>query len=365
MADGQFDYATRIARLRERMVEGSVDAVMLSVGSDLPYFTGYEAMPLERLTMLVVPASGEPALFVPQLEAPRVEPGPFEIEPWAETDDPVRLVARFAGKADHVAIGDHTWSTFLIGLQREMPGATWSTASALTKQLRMRKEPGEIALLREAAEAADRVLARVPLEIRFSGRSEREVARDFEEMTVAEGHDASWSAIIASGPNGASPHHEPTNRIIEEGDLIVCDFGGRVGGYFSDVTRTVVVGEASNRQREVHDLVLAANEAARAVVTPGLPCEDVDRAARRVIEDGGFGEYFIHRTGHGIGLEGHEHPYMVEGNDLALEPGMTFSVEPGIYIPGEFGVRIEDIVACGENGVDDLNQADRALVDVS
>jgi Xaa-Pro aminopeptidase len=264
-----------------------------------------------------------------------------------------------------VAIGDHTWSTFLLGLQTAMPGAVWSLASRLTKPLRMRKEPAEIGLLRRAAEGVDRVLARVPLELRFSGRTEREVARDFQEMTLAEGHDLAWSAIIASGPNGASPHHEPGDRVIEEGDLIVCDFGGRVGGYYSDVTRTLVVGDPGPGRLEAHALVLAANEAARAAVAPGVPCQEIDRAARRVIEAGGHGEHFIHRTGHGIGLEGHEHPYLVEGNDLELEEGMTFSVEPGIYVPGEFGVRIEDIVACGESGVDDLNLADRALVDVS
>ena len=365
MAQSPFDYAARIGRLREQMAERSVDVVMLSVGSDLPYFTGYEAMALERLTMLVVPAAGDARLFVPELEAPRVEPGPFELTPWAETEDPVRLVAKSAAGARNAAIGDHTWSTFLLGLQDEMPGTTWSIASSLTKTLRMRKERAEIEYLRAAAEAVDRVLARIPLEIRFSGRSEREVARDFEEMTVAQGHDVAWSAIIASGPNGASPHHEPGHRIIEEGDFVVCDFGGRVEGYFSDVTRTMMVGEPTPRQVEVHGLVLAANEAGRATVAPGVPCQEIDRAARRVIVDGGYGSYFIHRTGHGIGLEGHEHPYMVEGNEQPLEEGMTFSVEPGIYLPGELGVRIEDIVACGESGVDDLNQASRELVEVS
>ncbi len=338
---------------------------MLSVGSDLPYFTGYEAMPLERLTMLVVPSAGDATMFVPNLEAPRVEPGPFEIVPWAETEDPVALVAKAAVGARHAAMGDHTWSTFLLGLQREMPDTRWSLASGLTRHLRMRKEPAEIELLRSAAEAADRVLARVPTEVRFSGRTEREVARDFQEMSVAEGHDVAWAAIIASGPNGASPHHEPADRVIEEGDLVVCDFGGRVGGYFSDVTRTFVVGEATARHTEVHELVVAANEAGRAAVAPGVSCEEVDRAARRMIVDGGYGDYFIHRTGHGIGLEGHEHPYMIEGNDLPLETGMTFSVEPGIYFPGELGVRIEDIVACGESGVDDLNLAERRLTHVS
>jgi Xaa-Pro aminopeptidase len=315
--------------------------------------------------MLVIPADGDCRLFVPELEAARVGPGPFDLVAWGETDDPIRLVAQFAGGSRHVAIGDHTWSTFLLGLQTELPETIWSVASTLTKPLRMLKEQAEIDLLRRAAESADRVLARVPLEIRFSGREERDVARDFQEMTIAEGHDLAWSAIVASGPNGASPHHEPGDRVIEEGDLVVCDFGGRIGGYYSDVSRTMVVGAPTPRQTEVHGLVKAANEAARGAVAPGVPSEEIDRAARRVIEDGGYGGHFIHRTGHGIGLEVHEHPYMVEGNELPLATGMTFSVEPGIYLPGEFGVRIEDIVVCGDSGGEDLNQANRELIDVS
>ena len=361
----RFDYGARIERLREQMTRRYVDVVMLSVGSDLPYFSGYEATPLERLTMLVIPTDGDSILFVPELEAARVEQGAFDLVAWGETDDPIRLVAQFAGGSRHVAIGDHTWSTFLLGLQAELPETIWSVASTLTKPLRMRKEPAEIDLLRRAAESADRVLARVPLEIRFSGRKERDVARDFQEMTIAEGHDLAWSAIVASGPNGASPHHEPGDRVIAEGDLVVCDFGGRIGGYYSDVSRTMVVGTPTPRQTEVHGLVKMANEVARGAVAPGVPSEEIDRAARRVIEDGGYGGHFIHRTGHGIGLEVHEHPYMVEGNELPLAPGMTFSVEPGIYLPGEFGVRIEDIVVCGDSGGEDLNQANRDLIDVS
>jgi Xaa-Pro aminopeptidase len=365
MTETRFDYAARVGRLQAQMNQSSVDVVLLSAGSDLPYFTGYEAVPLERLTMMVVPAAGDSTLFVPELEAARVEPGPFDLVPWAETDDPIRLVASVAGPARQAAIGDHTWSGFLVGLQAEMPNATWSVASALTGRLRMRKEPAEIESLRSAASAVDRVLARIPVEIRFSGRTEREVAHDVAEMTLAEGHDVAWAPIIASGPNGASPHHEPADRVIENGDLVVCDFGGRIGGYYSDVTRTLVVGEPSPFQTEVHALVVAANEAARATVAPGVTCQDVDLAARQVIVDAGYGDRFIHRTGHGIGLEVHEHPYIVEGNDLELEEGMTFSIEPGIYLPGEFGVRIEDIVACGEAGVDDLNRTERKLVNVS
>ncbi len=344
------------------MRTGGIDAVLLSVGSDLPYFTGYEAMVNERLTMLVVPGEGEATMLIPRLEAPRVPAGSFQLVPWDETEDPIALAARMIPGARRVGIGDHTWSFFLLGLQRQLETVTWAPASALTRQLRMRKDAAEIAALRAAAHGVDRVMGRIPSEVRFAGRTEIEVSRDLARMTIEEGHEVSSFAIVAAGPNGASPHHEPGDRVIESGDLVVCDFGGRVDGYYSDSTRTFSVGDPSDRQREVHELVAAATQAARHAVAPGLECQEVDRAARAVIDGAGYGDYFIHRTGHGIGLETHEHPYMVEGNDLALEPGMAFSIEPGIYLPGEFGVRIEDIAVCGDSGADVLNESQRGLV---
>jgi Xaa-Pro aminopeptidase len=359
-----FDYASRVRRLQELMGERGVDAVLLTAGADMPYFSGYTAMPLERITAFVVGRDGDPTLFVPALEAPRVETGDFEVVPWGETDDPMGLVAKRLGSAPSIAVGDTMWSAFLLEFQDILDGVEWSIASELTRELRMRKEHGEIDRLRRAAQATDRVLARIPAEVDFAGRAESDVAADFARMVVEEGHDRSWFTIIASGPDSASPHHETGGRILERGDMVVCDFGGTIDGYCSDVTRTFVVGPPTPKQQEVHDLVVAANVAGRAAIAPGVSCQEVDAAARRVIEDGGYGRYFIHRTGHGIGLEGHEHPYMVEGNQLPLEAGMTFSVEPGVYIPDEFGVRVEDIVACGESGVDDLNRADRGLIEV-
>jgi Xaa-Pro aminopeptidase len=195
-----------------------------------------------------------------------------------------------------------------------------------------------------------------------SGRcTERDLAAEVQRLTIAEGHDVASFAIVASGPNAASPHHEPTHRVIEEGDTVVIDFGGRWRGYCSDTTRTFVVGEPSAEVGAAHAVLATAQAAARAAVHPGVTCEDVDRAARDVIDDAGYGEYFIHRTGHGIGLEVHEHPYIVSGNTEPLEQGMTFSIEPGIYLPGRFGMRIEDIVACAEDGVDELNRSPRTL----
>jgi D-alanyl-D-alanine dipeptidase len=229
----------------------------------------------------------------------------------------------------------------------------------------MIKDTAEIDLLRQAAHGVDRVMARIPGEVAFAGRTEAEVSRHLSDLTVEEGHDVAAFAIVASGPNGASPHHHAGDRVVAHGDLVVCDFGGRRGGYFSDSTRTVVVGDPNPEHLEVHGAVAAANESGRNAIQPGLPCQEVDRAARRVIEEAGFAEFFVHRTGHGIGLEVHEHPYMVEGNEETLEPGMTFSVEPGIYLPDRFGVRIEDIVVCTQDGVESLNQSSRDLITAS
>lgn len=356
-----FDYQRRINACRILMGEGVVDFLLLSVGADLRYFIGYEAMPLERLTMLVMGRAGEPVLVVPELEAPRVAPGPFAMHPWRETEDPLDIVADLAGDAALAMLGDQTWSVFLLGLQERMPGTTFQSATPLTRQLRARKDKVEIERLRVAGAGLDRVVARLGT-TRFSGRTEREMAREVTVMTQEEDHDQALFWIIASGPNSASPHHEPGDRVIQRGDVVVVDFGGRNGGYCSDSTRTFSVGEPSALQREVHELVHRAQLTATDSVRPGIRAVEVDRAARRVIVDAGYGEYFIHRTGHGIGLEGHEHPYLVEGNNDLIEPGMCFSIEPGIYLPGRFGVRIEDIVTVTDTGVEVLNNSDRSLM---
>lgn len=346
------------------MDDADVDVMLLSVGADLPYFSGYEAMPSERLTVLVVPSSGVPTLFLPELEAPRVVPGRFEIRPWSELEDPVVLAAGSVAKPSRVAVGDHMWSVFLTRFQREWSGTDWLAASRLTARLRMIKDQGEIDLLRAAAHAVDRVMNRVVREVRFAGRTEVEVARQLMEMTVGEGHDAAEFAIVGSGPNGASPHHHPGSRTIGEGDMVVCDFGGRLGGYYSDSTRTFVVGEPSELERDVHALVVAANAVGHETAAPGVVCAEVDQAVRSVIDEAGHGDRFVHRTGHGIGLEVHEHPYIVEGNETPLEAGMAFSIEPGVYLEGSFGVRVEDIVVCTDTGVESLNTAPRSMVAV-
>jgi Xaa-Pro aminopeptidase len=358
-----FDFASRIRLAQALMVEQQAEVMLLSIGADLPYLTGYQAMPLERLTMLVVGVDSEPVLVVPQLEAPRVEPGPFALRPWGETEDPLAMVAEMCRGAGDVAIGDQTWSVFLLGLQAQLPTAAFRSATPITRTLRAKKDSREIEFLRRAATGADRVSAHLA-GLKFSGHTEQEISRLVTRMTLEEDHDQALFWIVASGPNSASPHHEPTDRVIEPGDLVVVDFGGKHRGYCSDTTRTFSVGEPDAQQVEVHAAVRAAQEAATAAVAPGVSAEEIDQIARRTITDAGYGEYFIHRTGHGIGLEGHEHPYLVEGNSEKLEPGMCFSIEPGIYLPDRFGVRIEDIVTVTDVGVESLNQANRALVQV-
>lgn len=359
-----FDYPARISHLRQALVEESIEVAVVGVGPDLRYLIGYEGNPSERLTLLVVGPEIDPVLFVPTLEAPLVDPGEFEIRSWSDTEEPVALAASLASSPSRVAVGDHLWSVFLTGLLKEWPGADWLPASLVTSRLRVSKDPTEIDLLRRAAIAVDRVMERIATDVRFSGRSEREVARDLADLTVSEGHDTAEFTIVASGPNSASPHHHPGKRRMEVGDLVVCDFGGRMEGYFSDSTRTFVVGEPTDEQLEVHSVVLEANRAGHTAVSPGRPSEEVDRQVRSVVAQAGYGEQFIHRTGHGIGLEVHEHPYIVEGYKEPLDPGMCFSIEPGIYLPDRFGIRIEDIVVCVAGGAESLNDSDRSLVSV-
>lgn len=355
----------RVERLQAVMAGAGVGMALFSVGPDLRYLTGYQAKASERMTMLGVPLAGDPWLVVPRLEAPLVPDGVADLVIWDEEDDPAALVAARCGSEESIAVGDHTWSVFLVRLMDKLDRVRWSVGSELTRRLRVLKDETELEALSAAAAAVDRVLARVPDEVGFTGKTEAEVSAHLRRLTIEEGHQTAEFAIVASGPNGASPHHSPGNRVMVLGDTVVCDFGGSWAGYQSDVTRTLAVGVVDPLAVEVHAVVSAANRAGREAVRPGVACEEVDEAARAVIDAAGFGDRFIHRTGHGIGLEVHEQPYLVRGNKEPLEPGMTFSVEPGVYIPGRLGVRIEDIVVCGDDGVEELNNASRDLVVVS
>jgi len=362
-------FAERTDRVRKQLTQLDLDAVLLSVGPDLPYLTGYEAMPLERLTMLVLPRDGEATLVVPRLEAPRVveRPDVFAVHAWDETDDPIAVVAGLVGGSRRLAIGDRTWSRFLVDLQSALPSARFTRGSAVMGPLRARKDPAEVEALRRAGAAADRVAAQLQGgDIDLVGRTEADVSSELGRRLRAEGHHRVNFAIVAAGANAASPHHEPGDRVIEQGEVVLCDFGGTMlgpdgVGYCSDITRCVHLGEPPAQLAEAYAVLHEAQQAAVDAAVVGTACEAVDAAARRIITDAGWGEQFIHRTGHGIGIEEHEDPYIVAGNATPLEPGHAFSVEPGIYVTGRFGFRLEDIVVATDGGPDPLNRADHTL----
>ena len=365
MSDPMLARRIRLAKIRTAMVEQGLDALLLSLGADLPWAIGYEAMPLERLTMLVLPVDGEPTLVIPRLEAPRVHHDAelFALRPWNETDDPVAITAELVGSRTRLAISDRCWSTFLVGLQSQLPKATWRVSSSVTGPLRAAKDATEVAALVAAAQAADRVAAQLHAgDIALIGRTEAEVSADISARLIAEGHDKVNFAIVAAGENASSPHHHAGNRVIRPGEVVLTDFGGTMNGYCSDITRCVHTGEPPTEFADLYDVLMAAQAAGVAAGTIGTPCEGVDQAARRVIDEAGYGQYFIHRTGHGIGMEEHEDPYMVSGNTTPLEVGHAYSVEPGIYVPGKWGARLEDIVLATDDGPQPLNFANHMLV---
>ncbi|HEX3428467.1 MAG TPA: Xaa-Pro peptidase family protein [Candidatus Limnocylindrales bacterium] len=367
-------YAERLRQLSGRLLLHGLDAALIGVGPDLDYLTGYRAMPLERLTMLAVVAGRPPVLVVPRLEEPAAQAGlrtSVEIETWLETEDPHAIVAALVGPArrrgtKRVAVSDRLWSLHLLRLQAAAPGTQWSSATDVLRELRMIKDADEIELLRLAGAAADRVVAQIAAGP-IVGRTEADVAAEVRARLLAEGHELAEFAIVASGPNSASPHHEASDRVIQAGEPIVLDIGGALGGYGSDTTRTLWVTGGDDEKgpdetfRHLFGVLHAAHRAASGAVRPGVTAESIDRAARDVIDAEGYGENFFHRTGHGIGLEGHEEPYLVAGNAEPIDAGMAFSVEPGIYLPGRYGARIEDIVVCGLDGPIVLNNEPHEL----
>ena len=365
-------YASRIARVREEMTRQSIDVALLSVGHDLPYLTGYYAMPLERLTMLVVTHDSPASLIVPRLEAPRVTPYDevFRIVPWGETENPVALVAKLVDnrndKSKTIAIGDQMWARFLVELIDLVSGANFVRAVNVVGPLRMAKDVHEIEALRLAGAAADRVALQLQAgAIPLVGRTEAQVSADISARLIAEGHDVVNFAIVAAGENAASPHHHPGPRVIKKNEIVLCDFGGTMNGYCSDITRCVYIGTPPRQITSAYAVLHAAQAAGVRAGVVGATCESVDTASRKIIDDAGFGDFFIHRTGHGIGMEAHEDPYIVIGNKLPIAAGHAFSVEPGIYIPGKWGMRLEDIVVATNAGPISMNNVDHSLVLVS
>jgi Xaa-Pro aminopeptidase len=314
--------------------------------------------------MLVLSTDNEPKLLVPILERPDAEAaagaGSVSLIDWEDGSDPYEFATPLLRSDGEFGISDSAWAMHLLGLQRALPGSRYRSLTESLPMMRAVKDSNELMRLAAAGEAADSAYGEI-VQRRFAGRRETEVAADLADLLREFGHEQVDFTVVGSGPNGANPHHEAGDRVIEPGDAVVLDFGGLRFGYGSDTTRTVCVGEPTSQIREVHEVVRRAQQAGVDAVRPGVSCQEIDRAARKIISDAEYGEQFIHRTGHGIGVTTHEPPYMVEGEEQPLVPGMCFSVEPGIYLAGRFGVRIEDIVTVTSEGGKRLNNTDHGL----
>jgi Xaa-Pro aminopeptidase len=359
-------YADRLQRATSEAAARGIGALLVTPSADYAYLLGYHPPALERLTCLILPVDGMPALVLPRLELPLARSSigaladELELIAWDETDDPFRLVSERLVGALRVGLQDQMWSRFVLRLRALLDPAELVDASPAIGAVRRIKQPDEVDRLRSAAAAADQAMLAITSE-RLSGRTEAEVSRQVSELLVAAGHETADFAIVASGPNSASPHHEPGERVIEAGDAVVLDIGGTRAGYCSDTTRTAVVGEPDPDFAALYEVLRVAQAAACDAVAPGVPACDVDRAARRIISEAGYGAAFFHRTGHGIGMETHEEPYIVDSNGEPLVAGHAFSIEPGIYITGQWGARIEDIVVCTDAGGERLNTTSTQL----
>lgn len=360
-------YAHRLSAAARAAAGAELAGLVITPGYDLRYLVGSRAQTFERLTALVLPADGAPTIVVPRLELAALKESAVpelgvSVRDWVDGDDPYTLVADALGGAGRaVAVTDSMPALHLLPLA-EVLGVVPVLATDVLRTLRMVKDPAEIDALRKAGAAIDRVHARVP-EFLAPGRTEADVAADIAEAIVAEGHSEVAFIIVGSGPHGADPHHECSDRELQVGDVVVVDIGGPYEpGYNSDSTRTYSIGEPDPEVARRYAVLQRAQQAAVAAVRPGVTAEQVDAAARDVLAAEGLAEAFVHRTGHGIGLSVHEEPYIVAGNLLPLQEGMAFSVEPGIYFPGQWGARIEDIVIVTADGALSVNNRPHDLV---
>ena len=360
-------YAARIRRASHLARQAGIDALLISPGSDLRYLIGYEAKPLERLTCLVIPAHGEPVLVAPRLELLAAQDSPAEgagvsIRTWGETDDPYALTASLIGAADVLAVDGRMWADKTLAFRDAMPSSRLITARQVIEEMRIIKDAAEIAELQAAGAAIDSVHAQVPGLLR-AGRTEREVGARIADLITQAGHVQVDFVIVASGPNAASPHHDVSDRPLAMGDCVVVDIGGMLPtGYRSDCTRTYHLGAPSQEYADRYAALQEAQQLAVEHVRAGVTCESVDEVARAHLRSAGIDGLFIHRIGHGIGLESHEEPYMVSGNARLVEPGMAFSIEPGFYDEGRHGARIEDIVIATDDGCIVVNHQPHELV---
>ncbi len=355
----------RRTRAQHLAAERGIDALLITPGANLRYLTGYHAIPLERLTCLVLPAEGDPTLVVPALERPAAVAAGVDVDiaTWRETDDPFALGAGLVEGAGTIGVDDHMWAERVFALEAALPAARTVLAGPVLQELRIRKDPAEVDALREAGAAIDRVHSRMGEWLR-PGRTERQVGADIARAILDEGHETVDFVIVGSGPNGASPHHELSERVIAPGDPVVVDIGGTTpAGYCSDSTRNYLAGgPAPEGYEERYAALAAAQQTQREYARPGVTAESGDAVGRQILADAGYGGLFIHRTGHGIGQETHEEPYIVAGNTRVLEQGMAFSIEPGFYVDGRYGARIEDIAVCTADGLEVLNNTPRELV---
>jgi Xaa-Pro aminopeptidase len=359
------DFAARMARAVDQAVDAGLTGVLITPGPDLVYFTGYQPTAItERITVLACQTGRDPAMLVPILERPDAEAAAgapaVTLSDWTDGSDPYAAASALLDPRGRYAISDSAWAMHVLGLQAALPESGYVSMTQALPMLRAIKDADEIERLAAAGAAADATFEEI-VGVRFEGRLETEVAADLATLLRKHGHSEVDFTVVGSGPNGANPHHEAGDRRIERGDMVVLDFGGIKDGYGSDTSRTVHVGEPSEEERDVFEIVRRAQQAGYEAVRPGVPCQDIDRAARKVIADAGYGDRFIHRVGHGIGLTTHEPPYMVEGEQHLIEPGMCFSIEPGIYLTDRFGVRIEDIVVATEDGGRRLNNTSREM----
>lgn len=363
-------YAQRISKAALQAAGAGLAGLVIGTGPELAYLTGSWISSHERLTALVIPVAAPPVMVVPDVDRAELAHSAVpeldaDLITWVDGQDPHQLVVAALDDQGPVALGSSLTADHVLKLQGLLGDRQTVLATTALKELFMRKDAAEIDQLRRAGAAIDAVHARVPGLLR-PGRTEAEVAADLEQLILAE-HSAVDFVIVGSGPNGADPHHSFSGRELSAGEPVVVDLGGTYGvGYHSDCTRTYVVGgpEAGVEAEftKLYDVLLRAQEAACAAVRPGVTAESIDEIARDHIAAAGYGEYFIHRTGHGIGLSTHEEPFLMAGNELVLEEGMAFSVEPGIYLPGKFGARIEDILTVTADGADYLTCQPRTLM---
>jgi D-alanyl-D-alanine dipeptidase len=363
-------YKARCTDAQARMADVGIDYLFVAPSSDMLYLVGYAGHITERLTLFVLPAEGEPVMVLPAFEARRMQTLAtfFSLKTWEETDDPMpalkAVLGQRAERPIRIGYSDQGWASFLLRFQERLPKAGFVAASQVLTPMRMCKRPEEIELLRETNRANDAAFAEFITRL-MTGMTERQLYNRLGELMVKHGQDSVAFANPYSGPNSSLPHHIPGDRVIQEGDVVLFDFGGRYKGYYSDTSRTVVVGQMPEEFEQVYNVVRVAQPAAIDVIQPGIPIGDVDKAARDYITEAGYGQYFTHRVGHGVGLDEHEPPYLTGDNRAPLQAGMTFSVEPGIYLPGRWGVRIEDTLLVTETGSERLSHCTREIQVVS